>query len=178
MQRRFTRRRRLTASHVRTHDDAGALPHATGAGQREVLPGRGRPDAGSRSTSGRFSVVLLLIVVGTVGTYMLRRVATDQAIRDARALTAVVWRRACIKPELTRRCSPATRQAAARASTGSCGTRALVDADRAREGLDGRPAQVVYSDERAPDRPDVPRSPRTRCEALDDNDGQGRACRT
>ena len=73
------------------HDEAGALPHAQ--------PGRSSPRCcRADGTTGRrialyqwaFSVVLLLIVIGTVGTYMLRRVATDQAIRDARTLTTVV----------------------------------------------------------------------------------------
>ena len=72
------------------HDEAGSLPRAKDPVKTEVLPGQ--------STTGRrialyqwaFSVVLLLIVIGTVGTYMLRRTATDQAIRDARTLTEVV----------------------------------------------------------------------------------------
>ena len=66
------------------------LPRAKDPVKTEVLPGQ--------TTTGRrialyqwaFSVVLLLIVIGTVGTYMLRRTATDQAIRDARTLTEVV----------------------------------------------------------------------------------------
>jgi two-component system NarL family sensor kinase len=72
------------------HDEAGLLPRAKDPVKTEVLPGQ--------TTTGRrialyqwaFSVVLLLIVIGTVGTYMLRRTATDQAIRDARTLTEVV----------------------------------------------------------------------------------------
>ncbi len=72
------------------HDEAGALPQATGPVKPEVLPGSGTTGRRIALYQWAFSVVLLLIVIGTVGTYMLRRVATDQAIRDAQTLTQVV----------------------------------------------------------------------------------------
>ena len=72
------------------HDEAGSLPQAAGPVKPEVLPGRGTTGRRIALYQWAFSVVLLLIVIGTVGTYMLRRVATDQAIRDARTLTTVV----------------------------------------------------------------------------------------
>ncbi len=72
------------------HDETGAVPPATGPVKPEVLPGRGTTGRRIALYQWAFSVVLLLIVIGTVGTYMLRRVATDQAIRDARTLTTVV----------------------------------------------------------------------------------------
>ena len=72
------------------HDDAGAPRQATGTVEPEVLPGHGTTGRRIALYQWALSVVLLLIVVGTVGTYMLRRVANDQAIRDARTLTRVV----------------------------------------------------------------------------------------
>src|SRR3954447_19429181 len=88
------------------HDDAGALRRGPPS-QPEPQPLRSEGVARPSGTGRRialyqwaFSVVLLLVVVGTVGTYMLRRTATDQAIRDARALTEVTAE-GILKPELT-----------------------------------------------------------------------------
>jgi two-component system NarL family sensor kinase len=72
------------------HDEAGSLPRAPEPVKAEVLPGQTATGRRIALYQWAFSVVLLLIVIGTVGTYMLRRVATDQAIRDARTLTEVV----------------------------------------------------------------------------------------
>jgi two-component system NarL family sensor kinase len=66
----------------------------------EVLPGQSATGRRIALYQWAFSVVLLLVVVGTVGTYMLRRTAADQAIRDARALTEVTAE-GILKPELT-----------------------------------------------------------------------------
>ncbi|MDX6378278.1 MAG: two-component system, NarL family, sensor kinase, partial [Gaiellaceae bacterium] len=72
------------------HDDAGAVPQAKEPMKPEILAGQGTTGRRIALYQWAFSVVLLLIVIGTVGAYMLRRVATDQAIRDARTLTQVV----------------------------------------------------------------------------------------
>jgi signal transduction histidine kinase len=90
--------------HLAAHDDAGALPRAQQPQpeplRSEVLPGQSATGRRIALYQWAFSVVLLLVVVGTVGTYMLRRTATDQAIRDARALTEVTAE-GILKPELT-----------------------------------------------------------------------------
>ena len=90
--------------HLAAHDDAGALPRAQQPQpeplRSEVLPGQSATGRRIALYQWAFSVVLLLVVVGTVGTYMLRRTATDQAIRDARALTNVVAE-GILRPELT-----------------------------------------------------------------------------
>src|SRR6185503_3310512 len=90
------------------HDEAGALPRSTppsgssppSGAHTEVLTGELATGRRIALYQWAVSVVLLLVVVGTVGTYMLRRTATDQAIRDARALTEVVAE-GILRPELT-----------------------------------------------------------------------------
>jgi signal transduction histidine kinase len=90
------------------HDEAGALPRSTppsgssppSGAHTEVLTGELATGRRIALYQWAVSVVLLLVVVGTVGTYMLRRTATDQAIRDARALTNVVAE-GILRPELT-----------------------------------------------------------------------------
>ena len=73
------------------HDDAGCCrTRQRRRSTARCCPGSWRPGRRIALYQWAFSVVLLLVVVGTVGTYMLRRTATDQAIRDARALTEVV----------------------------------------------------------------------------------------
>jgi signal transduction histidine kinase len=72
------------------HDEAGAPPQAKEPVKPEILAGQGTTGRRIALYHWAFSVVLLLIVIGTVGAYLLRRVATDQAIRDARTLTQVV----------------------------------------------------------------------------------------
>jgi signal transduction histidine kinase len=82
------------------HNEAGSIPHVPPPVHSEVLPGQMATGRRIALYQWAFSVVLLLVVVGTVGTYMLRRTATDQAIRDARALTEVVAE-GIIQPALT-----------------------------------------------------------------------------
>ncbi len=127
------------------HDEAGALPQATGSVEAEVLPGQ--------TTTGRrialyqwaFSVVLLLIVIGTVGTYMLRRVATDQAIRDARMLTQVVGD-GVLKPALSPEVLAGESAAIAEFDT-IVRERALID-PIVRVKVWTESGRVVYSDEK------------------------------
>jgi signal transduction histidine kinase len=82
------------------HNEAGAIPHPPPPVHTEVLAGQMATGRRIALYQWAFSVVLLLVVVGTVGTYMLRRTATDQAIRDARSLTEVVAE-GIIQPDLT-----------------------------------------------------------------------------
>ena len=126
------------------HDEAGALPHASGPVKPEVLPGRGTTGRRIALYQWAFSVVLLLIVIGTVGTYMLRRVATDQAIRDARTLTTVVGD-GVLKPALNEKVLAGDRQAVAEFDT-IVRERALVD-PIVRVKIWSETGKVVYSDE-------------------------------
>ena len=126
------------------HDEAGALPHASGPVKPEVLPGRGTTGRRIALYQWAFSVVLLLIVIGTVGTYMLRRVATDQAIRDAQTLTTVVGD-GVLKPALNEKVLAGDRQAVAEFDT-IVRERALVD-PIVRVKIWSETGKVVYSDE-------------------------------
>jgi signal transduction histidine kinase len=151
------------------HDEAGALPQATGPVKPEVLPGQ--------TTTGRrialyqwaFSVVLLLIVIGTVGTYMLRRVATDQAIRDARTLTQVVGDgvlRPALSPEVL-----AGDPAAVTEFDRIVHQRALID-PIVRVKIWTESGKVVYSDEKRLIGQTFPLTP-DQIEALDQNTVKG-----
>ena len=126
------------------HDEAGSLPHATGPVKPEVLPGRGTTGRRIALYQWAFSVVLLLIVIGTVGTYMLRRVATDQAIRDARTLTTVVGD-GVLKPALNEKVLAGDPQAVAEFDK-IVRERALVD-PIVRVKIWTETGKVVYSDE-------------------------------
>ena len=143
------------------HDDAGSLPHTPAPPVRsEVLPGQLATGRRIALYQWAFSVVLLLVVVGTVGTYMLRRTATDQAIRDARALTEVV---------VAGRDQAGADAAGGERRQGGGGElrpdREDAGADvagRAREGLEsGRPGDLLRR--AGPDRPAASSSPTTRC---------------
>jgi two-component system NarL family sensor kinase len=127
------------------HDEAGSLPHATGPVKAEVLPGRGATGRRIALYQWAFSVVLLLIVIGTVGTYMLRRVATDQAIRDARTLTTIVGD-GVLKPALNEKVLAGDPRAVAEFDK-IVRERALVD-PIVRVKVWTETGKVVYSDEK------------------------------
>lgn len=81
------------------HDEAGSLPRTAPPLPSQVITGQSATGRRIALYQWAFSVVLLLVVIGTVGTYMLRRTATDQAIRDARTLTQVIGD-GVLRPEL------------------------------------------------------------------------------